>query len=142
VFPDAGAGKRYGKILAPNILIGSKKRDFTTGTITGLDLIGHIDTTYGKKAIIVDDLSSYGTTFVETSKALREKGVEKVYLLVAHAENSVFKPHPATKVLLLDHIDHLYTTDTILTDHKANWNTASMIDKVTVYDIEEVLKDA
>jgi ribose-phosphate pyrophosphokinase len=148
VFPDAGAGKRYGKILAPNILIGNKKRDFTNGKISGLELIGNIDSTYGKKAIIVDDLTSYGTTFVQTSKALKEKGIEQVYLLVAHTEPNAFKPHPATGDYLLEHIDRLYTTDSIINEEEISVVGGTLeeikkgLDKLKVYNIEEVLKDA
>src|SRR5690606_29538288 len=65
VFPDAGSAKRYGdKIYAKNVLIGNKVRNFETGEIISLDIIG--DTFHNHinpKAIIVDDLSSYGGTF-------------------------------------------------------------------------------
>jgi ribose-phosphate pyrophosphokinase len=145
VFPDAGAGKRYSKILAPNIVIGSKKRDFTTGKILGLELIGDIDSHYGKKAIIVDDLTSYGTTFVQTSKALKEKGIEEVYLLVAHTEPNAFKPHPATGDLLLEHINRLYTTDSIINEDEivvAGYSKEEIekgFDMVKIFKLEEML---
>lgn len=136
VFPDQGASKRYSGMVAFNQLVGHKKRNFETGRIESLDLIGDIDTHYGKKAIIVDDLSSYGGTFVMTAKALREKGIEEVYLLVAHAEDSIFKG----ELLKSDLITKVFTTDTILTQHKENWCTAIYNDKLKVYNIEELLK--
>jgi ribose-phosphate pyrophosphokinase len=145
VFPDAGAGKRYSKILAPNIIVGNKKRDFTNGKILGLELIGNIDAYYGKKAIIVDDLTSYGTTFVQTSKALKEKGIEEVYLLVAHTEPNAFKPHPATGDLLLEHINRLYTTDSIINEEELSVVGYSKeeiekgFDQIKVFKLEEVL---
>lgn len=130
VFPDAGAQKRYSKILGYNNLVGFKNRDFKTGNITGLDIVG--DTSKGgKKAIIVDDLTSYGTTFVQTSKALKEKGVEEVYLLVAHTERNAFRPHPATGDLLLEHINRLYTTDSIINEEELC---------VAGYTLDEVLR--
>jgi ribose-phosphate pyrophosphokinase len=147
VFPDAGAGKRYSKILAPNIIIGNKKRDFTNGKILGLELIGNIDSTYGKKAVICDDLTSYGTTFVQTSKALKEKGIEEVYLLVAHTEPNAFVRHPATNDLLLEHIDRLYTTDSILNEEdlsivgRSREEIEKGLDKLKVYKLEELLSN-
>lgn len=137
VFPDAGAQKRYAKsITVGNQLVGFKNRDFATGQIKSLDIVGSIhavslgDTS---KAIIVDDLSSYGGTFIRTAKALRDKGVEEVFLLVAHAENSIFKGE------LFDHIDMVFTTDSLLTDHKGNPYTAKFKNKLVVFDIEDIL---
>ena len=41
VYPDAGAAKRYGKqIEYEKILTASKERDFKTGYIKKLDIIG------------------------------------------------------------------------------------------------------
>lgn len=134
VFPDAGAQKRYAKsITTGHQLVGFKNRDFTTGEIKSLDIVGNMLVGAISKAIIVDDLSSYGGTFVKTAKALREKGVEEVFLLVAHAENSIFKGE------LFDHVDGVFTTDSLLTDHKDNWNTAKFKGKLTVFDIEDIL---
>lgn len=108
IFPDNGASKRYSKMKAKNVLVGHKNRNFQTGEIQSLDLIG--SHTNGKKAIIVDDLSSYGGTFVRTAEELHKIGVEKVYLLVAHAENSIFKGK------LFDYVMKVFTTDTMLTE--------------------------
>lgn len=130
MFPDAGASKRYSKMKMKNVVIGNKNRDFQTGEIKGLELQGSFNTG-GSKAVIVDDLSSYGGTFVRAAEALREQGIEKVYLLVAHAENSVFKGK------LFDHIDHLFTTDSIITEEN-NWENAKFKGKFTIYKTEEV----
>ena len=67
--------------------------------------------TEGAKFVIIDDLCSYGGTFMLTAKALKEKGAGEVHLVVAHAEDSIF----AGKVLVDDVIDSVHTTDTILT---------------------------
>jgi ribose-phosphate pyrophosphokinase len=80
MFPDAGAAKRYSKMNARNVVIGNKVRNFETGEILGLDLSCNNETN-GKKVIIVDDLSSYGGTFVHSAKRLREEGFEDIYLL-------------------------------------------------------------
>jgi ribose-phosphate pyrophosphokinase len=129
VFPDSGASKRYSKMTGYRTLVGHKKRDFATGEIKGLDIIGDFNGT-GKKAIIVDDLSSYGGTFVHTSKALRIKGIEEVCLLVAHAENSIFKRD------LFDHVDAVFTTDSILTGYEY-WIRRNR--PLRVYKLEEIL---
>lgn len=130
MFPDAGASKRYSKMKMKNVVIGNKNRNFQTGEIKGLELQGNFNTS-GNKAVIVDDLSSYGGTFVRAAEALREQGIEKVYLLVAHAENSVFKGK------LFEHIDHLFTTDSIITE-EGNWENAKFKNQLTIYKTEEV----
>ena len=96
-FPDAGAAKRYETELP--YAVGIKRRDFKTGGIKGFDLIGDV----GKVVLIVDDLTSKGGTFVHSSMALKKLGAEKVYLLVAHCETTVYKG------TLFDHIEMLYT---------------------------------
>lgn len=97
VFPDAGAVKRYTDLMPDivascHLVVMKKVRDFATGKITGLD----IDHTLlrgrgaaGRKpnALIVDDLSSRGGTFVQAADILRDVvGCEKVSLLVTHME--------------------------------------------------------
>lgn len=114
MFPDAGAAKRYHG-LSGNVLIGLKNRDFATGRITNLELHGNFNGK-GKKAVIADDLSSYGGTFVRSAQALREQGVEEIHLVVTHAENVVFKGE------LFDHIDKLHTTNSILSEENYHHN--------------------
>lgn len=132
VFPDAGASKRYSKMKAKNMLFCSKVRDFATGEIKGLDLVGDTSNAYGRTAIIVDDLSSYGGTFVHTANKLRQEGFAEVFLLVSHAENSIFKGK------LFDHVDKVFTTNSILTEQD-NWENAKFKEQLKIYDIEGVL---
>lgn len=136
VFPDKGAQERYnGKISAKNILIGEKKRDFATGDIKGLELKGDKDNIVKDEsiAIIVDDLSSYGGTFVRTSKELYALGFSSVVLLVCHAENSIFDGE------LFRHIDEVYTTDSILTEH-THWENIKYKQRLHVFGIIEQMK--
>lgn len=134
MFPDLGASRRYKDMSTSNIIIGHKVRDFQTGKILGLDLIGDLSTAKdGRKVIIVDDLSSYGGTFVHSSKKLRESGFNEVYLLVAHSENSVFKGE------LFRHIDKLFTTDSILTEQN-NLENKKFESQLKVFNIEDVIK--
>lgn len=108
-FPDAGAQKRYGKLKGFKQLVGFKARDFQTGQIQKLDVVGNIDKP-GFKVIIVDDLCSYGGTFLLSAERLREVGAAAVFLLVGHCEKSIFQG----KMLQSGLVDRVFTTDTIL----------------------------
>lgn len=127
MFPDNGASQRYKNMKFKNVLIGNKTRNFQSGEITGLEIIGgrHPE---GKKVLICDDLSSYGGTFVKSSIELKKLGFEEVYLLVAHAENSIFKGE------LFSHIDKLFTTDSILTEDN-HWENQKFKDQLVIYKL-------
>lgn len=140
VFPDAGASKRYSNMKAQNTLFCNKVRDFKTGEIKGLELVGDTSKAYGRTAIIVDDLSSYGGTFIHTADRLREEGFVEVILLVAHAENVIFQRNSRTGKLLFEHVDKLFTTDSILTEQK-EWQNVIYEPKLKIYDIEGVLSN-
>ncbi|CAH1210725.1 Putative ribose-phosphate pyrophosphokinase [Paenibacillus plantiphilus] len=110
-FPDAGAQKRYSKVKGYKGLVGFKVRDFQTGQIMQLDIVGKVDDSKkGFKAIIVDDLCSYGGTFLMSAEKLKEIGAAQIYLLVGHCENSIYEG----KLLNADFIDRVFTTDSIL----------------------------
>lgn len=125
MFPDQGSMKRYSKIGNFKTLVGYKSRDFSTGKITKLDVIGAEDTLYGAKVIIVDDLCSYGGTFykkaieddkeVESGAAyeLKKLGAAEIYLVVTHAEEAIYKGSVLTKN---SPIDKVFTTNTIISD--------------------------
>ncbi|QGQ95640.1 ribose-phosphate pyrophosphokinase [Paenibacillus psychroresistens] len=121
-FPDAGAQKRYSKVKGYKQLVGFKVRDFQTGEIKKLDIVGHVDHK-NFKVIIVDDLCSYGGTFMMSAEKLKEAGADKVYLLVGHCEKSIYKG----KILETDLIDQVFTTNTMLeeSEHK----------KIHIYEI-------
>ena len=115
VYPDAGAEKRYSKQLkCKNTITASKNRDFDTGEIKSLTLHGVEESKNCEYAIIVDDLSSAGNSFLYAGKELRKKipNLKKVYLVVTHCENTITKGH----LLTTDIIDEIWTTDSILID--------------------------
>jgi ribose-phosphate pyrophosphokinase len=122
VYPDAGAAKRYGKkINCSNILIANKERDFKTGHIKKLQMLGDME---GRnfKAIIVDDLCSKGGTFKLTASKLKEMGATEIYLVVTHCENTIFQGD----LLGDDLIKEIHTTNSILSmEHE----------KIKVYEI-------
>lgn len=109
-YPDEGAMKRYTDLVSNPYVFGIKKRDWKTGTILGLDIMGDHALIEGKNILIVDDICSKGGTFYHTSKKLKEMGAAKVFLYVTHCENTVFDGE-----LLKDNglIDRIFTTDSI-----------------------------
>lgn len=137
VFPDKGAYERYdGKISSQNMLFGEKVRDFGTGNITGLELMGDCSNIEFEEstAIIVDDLSSYGGTFIRVGRELYALGFRSVVLLVCHAENSIFKGD------LFRYIDEVYTTDSILSEHNY-WENNHLKPRLHVFNLMEQLKE-
>jgi len=110
-FPDYGAMNRYKDFASfdeISVAFGAKERDFETGAITSYKVVGDL----GKKVLIVDDLCSRGGTFVQASKQLKQRGVEKVSLLVSYCEENVFTGE------LFDHIEKLFVSKEIpLTAH-------------------------
>lgn len=124
-YPDVTANKKYsGKIgKGYKELIGLKKRDFETGNILGLDIIGEVNKS-GFKVIMIDDLSSKGTTFFKGAEKLRELGASEIYLIVGHCEDTIYEGD----VLKSDLINKVFTTQTILN------NISS--DKIKIFPIE------
>lgn len=107
-YPDDGAKKRYAVDAEIN-LVGNKTRNFATGQIESYEVVGKELLPAGDfDVVILDDLSSFGGTFVRAAEELRKIGARKVYLIVAHAENNIFKGK------LFDHIDKIITTNSIL----------------------------
>jgi ribose-phosphate pyrophosphokinase len=122
VLPDAGALARYREQAADifdvcHLVVMRKARDFATGKIQGLE-VDHIVTRglgtgqnglVERRALIVDDLSSRGGTFVQAADVLRDQlGMSQVFLLVTHMELAGFEGDLPTK------LDHVYCTDTLL----------------------------
>lgn len=87
--PDAGAVKRYHQEDFHE-LVGFKHRDPDTGRITKHDVIGN-QSLEGKTVCIIDDLSSYGGTFVLAAEQLKLLNAGDIYLIVTHAEESILK---------------------------------------------------
>lgn len=127
-YPDKGAKARYPEMN--NVLICEKVRDFDSSDIDALTL-SNPEMVKGKKAIIMDDLCSYGRTFNYAAKALREAGIEEVYLLITHAEEGLFLGN----IFKLGLINHVFTTDTILSNEIRNkWEHQKHKHQVTVYE--------
>lgn len=113
VFPDKGAAKRYNADDYPNVIVCEKARDFATGKIK--EIKAHIEKQTTKPEqnapiIIIDDLCSYGGTFVGAIKAIETDlniKSENNWLIVTHAEEAMMLadvPNTFTKVFLTDSI--------------------------------------
>lgn len=119
-FPDAGALKRYSgilhnslvgnKIAKKKIVFGNKDRDWQTGEIKNMQIVGSISD--GDKVLIIDDICSFGGTFKRSAEALKKLGASDISMYVSHSENSILEGG------LLDETDlikKVYTTDSIFT---------------------------
>lgn len=126
-FPDAGAAKRYGKfeeVKGFKQLVGHKQRDFATGKLGNLQVMGTPDQP-GFKAVIIDDLSSYGGTFRSSAEELRKLGASEVYLIVTHAENAINqvpaylleKDPNATTLLDSELVNGVFAGNTMMVDN-------------------------
>lgn len=121
-FPDEGACKRYKdmdviKELGLPIAFGIKNRDWKTGEIIGLDVVGA--DVKDKRVLIIDDICSKGFTFYYSGQKLREFGASDVRLYVTHCEDNIKNG----EILKTDVISKVYTTDSIchITDEKINF---------------------
>jgi ribose-phosphate pyrophosphokinase len=111
-FPDEGACKRYKdmdviKELGLPIAFGIKNRDWKTGEILNLDVMGA--DVKDKKVLIIDDICSKGFTFYYSGMKLRELGASDVRLYVTHCEDTI----RGGKILDSDVVSKVYTTDSI-----------------------------
>jgi ribose-phosphate pyrophosphokinase len=123
-YPDAGAQKRY-TMGEFKYGVGNKKRNIIgDGSIESLEINLASEVTVGKsKAIIVDDLCSYGGTFMRSTTALKEVGFDEVYLLVGHCEESILKGD----IFKTGLINKVYTTNSIIQESEE--------ERLTIYPI-------
>lgn len=106
-YPDKGAKARY-EMPEMLCLTGSKKRDFDTGRIVSYEIDNPEDLKHSVfNVVIVDDLTSYGGTFVAAAKLLQVLGASEIVLAVTHCEEAAFQGD------LLKYIDALFTTNSI-----------------------------
>ena len=110
VAPDTGAAKRAQKfaelINAPLTLIEKKRSLEKLHHVESVRLIGD---TAGKTAVLVDDVTTSGSTLVKAAYALKAKGARKVVACVTHADfiggtRSVLAESPLDKVYVTDSI--------------------------------------
>lgn len=110
-YPDAGSLKRYSGIVQRQYVFGNKVRDWDTGVIKGLDVIGDVELVKEHDILIVDDICSRGGTFYHSAKKLKELGANDIYLYITHCENTILEGELINSGL----VKRIYTTDTIFT---------------------------
>ena len=122
VSPDAGALKKIYKLAAylqiEEVIECTKERDIRTGALTHFSTTA--DDLSGQTCFIVDDICDGGGTFAGNAKMLKEKGAEKVILIVSHG---IF-----SKGNSIEFIDEIYTTDSF-----------RKIDGVYCFDIQKYI---
>lgn len=125
-YPDVSAEKHFGNDEYKS-LTGIKKRDFDSGNITNLDVIGDIPKEKGFRVLMVDDLSSFGGTFQRGAKRLKDLGAGDIYLIVAHAEESINKGY----MFQNDLIKKVFTTNSII-------DLSEETDRMKIFNISEM----
>ncbi len=109
VSPDAGFAKiarGYANLLHSSVAIGDKIRTSHDEKAKILDIIGNVKE---KNAVIVDDFTISCGTLIDTARALRENGAERIIACVSHAllgDNGL-------KALEESFIEELIITDTV-----------------------------
>lgn len=121
-YPDEGSMKRYSGMFKYPYTFGMKKRDWQTGAIQGLDVIGDENFIKDRTILIIDDICSKGGTFYHSAKKLKELGAKEVYLYVTHCENTILEGNLLTSKL----VEKVFTTDSIFTKEH---------EKIEVYDL-------
>ena len=109
-FPDEGAQKRYGTMF-PDYpqAFGIKKRNWETGKIEGYMIVGE-EVIKNKEVLIIDDICSYGNTFIKAAEALDKAGASGVNLYITHCEDAISKGD----VFKCAIIDNIFTTNSLV----------------------------
>lgn len=120
VFPDKGAKDRYSEMVKSldfsievgQIIYGDKSRDFESGDIESLVFKNEdgseVDTLEDIEVIVMDDLSSFGGTFVRAAEVLRKLNPSKLFLFLEKSEDSILKGN------VLDNYDVVFTTNLMM----------------------------
>ena len=115
-FPDEGAQKRYGGMFPDyKQAFVIKNRNWETGKIEGYLIVGE-DNVKDNHILIIDDICSYGNTFVKAAEALHEAGANGIDLYVTHCEEAVVKGD----VFKCGLIDKVFTTDSLVRSEETN----------------------
>lgn len=139
VFPDKGAAQRYDYEAYPNVIICEKVRDFATGKIQEIKARIHKQTSTPEQnapIIIIDDLCSYGGTFVGAIKAIETDlkiKSENNWLVVTHAEEAM------TKAGIPNTFNKVFSTDSIEAPKEAISMSSQEFDEIRQFYVKPVL---
>lgn len=104
-FPDKGAKDRYSQVGSFNILFGKKKRDPSTGKLTGFEF--ESGTKKSNSVIIFDDIADGCGTFLGHFEILKAMGYESIALYTTHGIYS-------KGIAVLDKFNAVYSTNSFI----------------------------
>ena len=147
VFPDNGAANRYDYYKYPNVIICEKTRNFATGTIESVKAKitktkGSITKEMKPNLIVIDDLCSYGGTFVKALEAIEKHPTihfDEAWLVVTHAEKAMEEGK------VLEKYDKIFCTDSISVPAKSKDMTVEKFtEDATVYfkKVKDIVKNS
>ena len=146
VFPDKGAANRYGYYKYPNVIICEKTRNFATGVIEGVKVETSSKTFITKEMnpnlIVIDDLCSYGGTFVKVLEAIEkhpDTTFNKAWLIVTHAEKAMEEGK------VLEKYDKFFCTDSFFVPAGSKDMTVeNFTEDATVYfkKVKDIVKNS
>lgn len=147
VFPDKGAANRYDYNKYPNVFICEKTRNFATGTIESVKAMLHktsgtITNDMKPTVIIIDDLCSYGGTFVKVLEVIEKHpqiNFDEAWLVVTHAEKAMEEGK------ILEKYDKVFCTDSISVPAESkDMTTENFTENTTVYfkKVKDIVKNS
>ena len=146
VFPDRGAANRYDYYKYPNVIICEKIRNFATGVIESVNVETRSKSSIAKemmlKLIVIDDLCSYGGTFVKALEAIEKHpdiNFDEAWLVVTHAEKALEEGK------VLEKYDKVFCTDSISVPAESkDMTTTEFTEDATVYfkKVKDIVKNS
>lgn len=147
VFPDRGAANRYDYYKYPNVIICEKTRNFATGAIESVKAKitrtkGSIAKEMNPNLIVIDDLCSYGGTFVKALEAIETHPTihfDEAWLIVTHAEKAMEEGKA------LEKYDKVFCTDSISVPAESKDMTVEKFtEDATVYfkKVKDIVKNS
>ena len=146
VFPDSGAANRYDYYKYPNVIICEKIRNFATGAIESVKVDTSSNTFITKEMkpnlIVIDDLCSYGGTFVKALEAIEKHpdiNFDEAWLVVTHAEKALEEGK------VLEKYDKVFCTDSISVPAESkDMTTTEFTEDATVYfkKVKDIVKNS
>lgn len=123
VAPDAGSVKSstdFAKKIGAQVAYIDKERDLKTGKVK---VVGISRKVAGYNVLMVDDMIATGSTLIETSKFLNNKGVKSIRVAATH---HLYLPGVAEK-LEASAIDEIVVTDSIEIPEDFNSNKTKIL---------------
>lgn len=146
VFPDKGAANRYDYYKYPNVIICEKTRNFATGAIESVKVETSSNTFITKEIkpnlIVIDDLCSYGGTFIKVLEAIEKHpdiNFDEAWLIVTHAEKAMEEGK------VLEKYDKVFCTDSISVPAESKDMTVEKFtEDATVYfkKVKDIVKNS